>query len=546
MKWEILSKLKTQNAKLKTEDVIKILLANRGLKTKKEIEEFLNPKKPGDLTTQEVGIDLTQIKKATQRIQQAIKNQEKMIVYGDYDTDGICGTAILWETLYHLGAKALPFIPKREEGYGLKVERIEKMAEEGVKLIITVDQGIVAYSQAEQAYKLGLDLIITDHHVLGEKKPKALAIVHTTKLAGSGVAWFLAKNLGSQKGLDLVTIATITDMVPLLGPNRSLVKYGLKELRQTKRPGLLALFDFAVLNKENLGVFEISYLIGPRLNAAGRLDDPMDALRLVCTKKESPAIALAQKIDQQNRERQNLTEQTMIHARNLWLKEDGQSQLIFVAHESYQEGIVGLVAGKLAEEFYRPAIVVAKGKEFSRASARSINGFNILEAIRSCAEFIGSHGGHQKAAAFTVETTKIEILREKLNEIAQGKLKDKELSPTLKIDAELNFEDLTLDFYRQLARLEPFGEGNPQPVFASFGVKVIEIRTVGNGDKHLKLRLLSPVSNLTFEAIGFSLGDFSSQLAQGQLVNVAYNLALDEWNGHQKLQLKLKDIKKIN
>ena len=543
MKWKILNKVKNKN-------VIKILLANRGLKTEKEINEFLNPKKPEEITLKDVGIDSSQVAKAITRIKKAIKNKEKIIVYGDYDTDGVCSTAVLWEALNHLKADVLPFIPLREEGYGLKVERIEKLASQGVKLIITVDQGIVAYQQVKQAQKLGIDVIITDHHVLGEKKPKALAIIHTTKLAGCGVAWFLARQLQGDDGLDLVTIATISDMIPLVGPNRSLVKYGLKELRQTKRPGLLALFDFAGFKKENLGVFEISYMISPRLNAAGRLDDPTDSLRLICTKDEKRGIALAQKINQQNRERQNLTEKTMIHARELWLKQDGQSDLIFVAHESYQEGIVGLVAGKLTEEFYRPAIVVSKGKEFSRGSARSIKEFNILAAIRACAEMVGAHGGHQKAAAFTVETVKIEILKEKLTALTKKGLKNKDLSPTLTIDLELDLEDLTLAFYKELSCLEPFGEGNPQPVFATKNVKAVEVQTVGNGNKHLKLRLASGVpaspaggSRLTFDVIGFGMGSFYAQLSPDEPIDIAYNLTTDEWNGNKRLQLKLKDIK---
>jgi len=553
VKWKILSKVKSKN-------VIKILLANRGLKTEKEIDEFLNPKKPEEITLKEVGIDSSQVAKAITRIKKAIQKKEKIIVYGDYDTDGLCGTAVLWEALNHLKADVLPFIPLREEGFGLKVERIEKLASQGVRLIITVDQGIVAYQQVKHAQKLGVDVIITDHHVLGEKKQKALALIHTTQLSGAGVAWFFARVLReslegkkSDDGLDLVVIATISDMIPLVGPNRSLVKYGLKELRQTKRPGLLALFDFAGFKKENLGVFEISYMISPRLNASGRLYDSMESLRLLCTKDEKRAIFLAQKIDQQNRERQNLTEKTMIHARELWLKQDGQSDLIFVAHESYQEGIVGLVAGKLTEEFYRPAIVVSKGKEFSRGSARSIKEFNILAAIRACAEMVGAHGGHQKAAAFTVETVKIEILKEKLTALTKKGLKNKDLSPTLTIDLELDLEDLTLAFYKELSCLEPFGEGNPQPVFATKNVKAVEVRTVGNGNKHLKLRLASGVpaspaggSRLTFDVIGFGMGSFYAQLSPDEPIDIAYNLTTDEWNGNKRLQLKLKDIKMIH
>ena len=554
MKWKILSKLKTQNfspsrKKFKTEEIIKILLANRGIKTKKEMEEFLHPPKPEELTEKDVGIKISQIKKAAERIKQAIKKGEKIIVYGDYDTDGICGTAILWETLYQLGANVLPFIPSREEGYGLKTERIERMAQERVKLIITVDQGIVAYQQIEQAKNLGVDVIVTDHHVPGEKNLPALAVVHTIRLCGAGVAWFLAKSLPKSvnkkigEELDLVTLATIADMVPLLGPNRSLVKYGLEKLRHTKRLGLLSLFDFAGIKKESLGVFEVSYLISPRLNATGRLDDPMDSLRLICTQDEKRAISLAQKIDQQNRERQNLTEKTILHAREIWLKQDTQESLIFVAHESYQEGIVGLVAGKLAEEFCRPAIVVSKGGEFSRGSARSVKEFNILEAIRSCADLLGSHGGHQKAAAFVVETNKIEILKERLNIFAKENLKDKDLSPTLLVDLELNLNDLNQAFYEDLNCLEPFGEGNPQPVFVSRKVKIVEAKMVGNGNKHLKLVVTPSNSNLVFEAIGFGMGEIFSQISPEKRVDIAYNLLLNEWQGQKRLQLRIRDIK---
>ena len=538
MKWRILSKTKNK-------EIINALLANRGIKTKKEMEEFLNPKKPKDLTLKDVGIDLKQLKKAADRIKKAIKKKEKIIVYGDFDTDGVCATAILWEALHQLKANVLPFIPKREEGHGLMIERVKKMAKEGVELIITVDQGIVAYSQVEQANKLGLDVIITDHHVPEKKKPKALAIIHTTKLAGCGVAWFLAKHLRveDENGLDLATIGTITDMVSLIGANRSLVKYGLKEVQRTKRPGLRALYDFAGLDKKKIGAYEVGFIIGPRINAAGRMDDPMESLRLVCTCDEGRGIALAQKIDQSNRERQILTEKTIIHARKIWLNEAGKDSLIFVGNDSYQEGIVGLVAGRLSEEFYRPAIVFSQGKEFSKGSARSIREFNVIEAIRSCAEILASHGGHPRAAGFTVETTKISLLKEKLMEIAQNKLKYQNLSPTLKIDMELNLKEMNFELYQQIMKMEPFGQDNPQPVFVSRQVNVIGAQAVGNGQKHLKLRLSSSLSRLVFDAIGFGLGKLFSQLSSGKTIDIVYNLTVNDWNGNQGLQLKIKDIK---
>jgi single-stranded-DNA-specific exonuclease len=538
MKWEILSKTRNK-------EIVKILLANRGLKTKKQIENFLRPKKPDDLTFEDVGLDLEQLKKAVRRIKKAIQKKEKIVIYGDFDTDGVCSTAILWEALHYLKAEVMPFIPKREEGYGLKVEKIEQMAKEGIKLIITVDQGIVAYPQVEKANKLGLDVIITDHHVLGGKKPKALAVVHTTKLAGCGVAWFLAKYLQAktEEMLDLVTIGTITDMVPLTGANRSLVKFGLEKVQKTKRSGLQALFDFCGLDKKKIGTYEIGFIIGPRINAAGRMDDPIESLRLVCTKNELKAIGLAQKINQKNRERQILTEKTIIHAREIWLKEDKEDNLIFVGDESYQEGIVGLVAGRLSEEFYRPAVVLSLGKEFSKASARSIKEFNIIKALQSCGEILVSHGGHPRAAGFTVETTKISLLKEKLMKIAQNRLKNQNLLPSLKIDMELNLEEVNFDLYQQIAKLEPFGQDNPQPVFVSRQVNLIEARAVGNGQKHLKLRLASSLSRCFFEGIAFGLGGLLPQLTSLSKIDIVYNLSLNEWNGQRQLQLKVKDIK---
>ena len=338
MNWKILHK-----GLVKDDQVLKILLENRGFKTKKQIDEFLNPIKPDQLTASDFGLKTTEIKKAIVRIKKAIEKKEKIVVYGDYDADGVCGAAILWEALFKIKALALPFIPSRSQGYGLSEDRLAEFAGQDVKLIITVDNGIVAAAEVKSAKKLGIDVIITDHHLPDLRRwPKeALAVVHTTKTAGCAVAWFLSqqilkafkiKNLSF--GLDLVTIGLITDMVPLLGVSRSLVKYGVEVLRKTKRLGLLSLFDFAGLNKQTIGVYEIGYLIGPRLNASGRIEDPMESLRLVCTLDESRAINLAQRIDQSNRERQELTEKLTLHAREAWLKAEKGEQLVFIAHGS--------------------------------------------------------------------------------------------------------------------------------------------------------------------------------------------------------------------
>ncbi|MDO8551243.1 MAG: single-stranded-DNA-specific exonuclease RecJ [bacterium] len=526
------------------EAILKTLLANRGLMSPKEINDFTDPPFPSKLTENEVGIEKEQINKAVKRIKEAIKNEEKIIVYGDYDSDGVCATAILWSTLYSLGAKVIPFIPQRDEGYGLKTEKIEGLHKEGVTLIITVDHGIVASQQVEMAKEIGVDVIITDHHLSGEKIPPALAVVHSLKLSGAGVSWFLA-NKFQDPGLELVTIGTVCDMMPLIGPNRSIVKYGLDSLRQTKKKGLTSLFNIAGIQQEKIGTYEIGFLIGPRLNAAGRMKDPMQALRLLCTNNEVKAMEYAAEIDQQNKERQLLTTQMTLHARDLWLK-DPKGKLIFVSHETYEEGIVGLVAGKLTEEFYRPSIVVSKGEEYCRASARSISGFNIVEAIRTCSDILGPHGGHALAAGFTIETGKLEIIKERLIQLAEESIKEEQLSPVLKIDLELPFSQLNLELLRSIENFEPFGFGNPEPVFVTLGFTVLETRFVGSEGKHLKLRLADPDSGLIFDAIGFGLTKSFPELGRQDKIDVAYNLIMDNWNNNQKVQLRIKDMQKRN
>lgn len=544
MQWKVLTKIKAKKPVERRKEIIKAIFRNRGLKTAQQQKEFPYPKNPYKLIPKDVDISSVQLTKALKRIKKAIKNKEKVIVYGDYDTDGVCATAIMWETLNKLGLEVMPYIPQREEGYGLKVDVIDQMAKDGVELIVTVDQGIVHSRQASHAKKKGVDVIITDHHPSGKEKPRATAIIHTIKLSGVGVAWFLANWLTKKikpkigpPGLDLVTIGTVTDLVALVGPNRSIVKFGLKAVRKTRRPGLLSLYQFAGIEKEKIGTYEVGYIIGPRINASGRMDDPMEALRLICTSDENRAISLAQKINQKNRERQELMKQTAIHARDLWLKEDGKSALIFVYHNSYEHGVIGLVASQLKDEFYRPAVVLAPRKDHWVGSARSIDGFSIVEAIRELKDIIGDHGGHPKAAGFNVTPEKLEEVKKRLIERAEKSLDKSQLMPRLEIDAEVKLADLNLALYQQIEKFSPFGVGNPQPVFASRQVRVSNLKRVGADNRHLKLKIGG------FEAIGFGMGDLLPELSMTKPIDIAYNFSLDKWNNKERLQLKLKDIK---
>ncbi|MDP3955464.1 MAG: single-stranded-DNA-specific exonuclease RecJ [bacterium] len=538
-KWTLLSEDQSQ----KTEDgIIKIILSNRGLKTKKEIEEFLNPPNPFTLTASRLDINQKEVDKAVRRIKKAIEKDEKIIVYGDYDTDGVCATAIMWQTLNSLGAKVMPYIPKRDEGYGMKIEKLEEFRKSGVGLIVTVDQGIIACEQVEHANKIGLDVIITDHHLPEREKPKAEAIIHTTELAGAGVAWFLAAKIG-KPGRELAAIGTVCDIMPLVGANRSIVKYGLAELRKTKNPGLLALCKEAGIDPLKIGTYEIGYLLGPRINAAGRMDDAMDALRLLCTNNKDRAEEIASKINQHNRNRQLLTEQMTTHARNYWIAEESKGKFIFVSHESYEEGIVGLVAGRLMEEFYLPTVIVSKGAQYSRASARSINGFNMVEAIRACSDILGAHGGHAMAAGFTIETKKLDELKERLILLSEKTLSDELLTPVIKIDLELGCGNLDFSLCKKISEFEPFGISNPEPVFLTRDLTVTDARQVGNKGAHLKLKVSCPDTGKTFDAIGFGFGKHFSQLKPDTVIDLVYYLVEDSWNGQERIQLKLKDLK---
>jgi len=560
-KWKLL-----YNHKPQIDAIVKIILSNRGLKTKKEIDEFLKPdlKK---ITAVSVGIDKKHLEKTIKRINKAIAKKEEVIVFGDYDVDGISGAAILWETLTEAGAKAMPYIPHRlDEGYGLSKIGIDNLLLKNpkIKLIITVDNGIVASKAVEYANKKGIDIIITDHHVPlagGSKNlPKAYAIFHTTKLCGAGVAYLLAQEISNFKfqisnkyqspktkiqnnHLELVSLATIADLVPLTGANRTLVKFGIEKLRTTKRPGLLALIKEAEIDKSKIDVFEIGHIIAPRLNAMGRLEYAMDSLRLLCTKDLERAEVLATKLGSTNKRRQELTIEAFEHAKSKIKNQKSKiKSLIFLGDESYQQGVIGLVAGRLVEEFYRPSIVLSVGKKYSKASARSISGFNIIEFIRGASDLLVDAGGHPMAAGFTVETAKLSLLQKKLEQLAEELLDKDKLTRSVRIDCELDLSFIDKKLYDVLQKLAPFGMGNPTPVFLSKNLVVEDMRLVGNDGLHLKLRVQK--DGKYFDAIGFGLGDRADEVRIGSKIDLVYTIEENEWNGNNRLQLKIKDLRK--
>ena len=547
MKWEVLAKLKHKN-------IVDTLLKNRGIETLNEKKEFFNPTRPEKLSLKELGIGQTQVKKAIKRIKEAKRKKEKVIVYGDYDADGICGTAILWECLYKLGLNVLPYIPERfSEGYGLNIESIRKLKEEDpdLSLILTVDHGIVADKKVDVARELGIDIIITDHHEphfakasRGKKGkylyPKAYAVVHTTKISGSAVAWILSRELGLSSGLELAALGTISDQLLLIGPNRSIAKYGLEALRETKRPGLLSLFEEAKIEKEKIGTYEVGFIIAPRINAMGRLTHAIDSLRLLCTKDPKRGRDLADLVGRTNFERQKIVDEVVLHARRK-LGEEIKESIIVLAHESYHEGVIGLAAAKLVERFYRPAIVFSKKKDISKASARSISGFNIIKAIRKLEGLYLEGGGHSMAAGFSIETSKIEEFTKRINKISKPLLTQDLLSRKLKVDLEMDFNQINPELVEWINKFEPTGLGNFPPVFVTRGVKVVEVRTVGRDNTHLKLKLEK--DNFVFDAIAFGFGNIYSKLTKEANLDIVYSIEENIWNNHTNLQLKVKDIK---
>jgi len=552
-KWEIRHPESLDAKKFTSQQLITLLLENRGLTSKKDQEAFLNPSL-AMVTPKSVGIDEKDLQKTIKRIEQAIASQEQIIVFGDYDVDGITGAAILWETLHRIGAKCLPYIPNRvDEGYGLSIKGIENAQSSipDIKLIITVDNGIVANEAVTFANEKSIDVIITDHHTIGEALPDAFSIVHTTKLCGAGVAYLLTKELIKGKDdvfedihLELAALGTVADLVPLTNANRAIVMAGLKKLQTTSRHGLLALYNQAGIKQEAIGVYDIGYIIGPRLNAAGRIESAMESLRLLCTKDSARATLLASKLEITNKERQQLLKAAAEHAiagvRAEIENVDTQKKILVIGHESYQEGVIGLVAGKLVEAFYRPAIVLSIGPTKSKASARSISGFDIISFLRTHNEHFINVGGHPMAAGFTIETTKVSDFKKLIETNAAEILDDALLIRSLKIDCELPFSVINQALYTDLQKLAPFGMGNPEPVFATRKVKIANMRVMGREANHLRLYLEQ--DGETFEAVAFGMGALAAEMKVGDKIDVAYALDENTWNGNTKLQLKVKDI----
>ncbi|MDQ3007443.1 MAG: single-stranded-DNA-specific exonuclease RecJ [Chloroflexota bacterium] len=558
-RWAIASPITPQaeESLIKFPPILKQILFNRGLGSYEEAKLFLEAKPVSNHDPfQLIGMQAT-----VERIQYALEHQEPIAIYGDYDVDGVTATALLVQALEGLGANVRGYIPNRfDEGYGLNKDALDALQADGVKLVISVDCGIRSPDEALHAQKIGLDLIISDHHHPdGLNLPPAFAVINPKQhgdpypdkdLAGVGIAYKIAEALitsryqasGFQLSdlLDLVALGTVADLAPLVGENRSLVRKGLKQIRATKRQGLYSLAGVAQMKIDKTTAGQIGFMLGPRLNASGRLESALASLELLTTPDVMRAGQLALQLDGQNRQRQIITKTMQQQADEIAMSEDPNAFLLFAAHEDFNPGVVGLAASRLTELYYRPAIVAAKGADETRGSCRSIPEFHITDALDLCKDLLVRHGGHAAAAGFTVKNENLPELVTRLKSIAEDQLSGRDLRQTLSADMVVPLSQLNFDVLNYLAYLEPTGYGNPDAIFVSRNVKVKAARTVGAENRHLKLSL-EDERGATVDSIGFRMGHLQPTLPPR--VDVMYHFEVNEYNGRKSLQLNLKDVK---
>ena len=538
------------------------ILYHRGVRTRAEAVAFLERRWEGPSP-----FSLKGMGEAVDRIRWAIRRHEPIVVYGDFDVDGVTSTVILTQVLQALGANVRPYIPHRvDEGYDLNREALARLQEHGVRLLVSVDCGIRSVEEVAFARKRGLDVIVTDHHWPGTALPPAVAVVNPKQpgcpypfkdLSGVGVAYKVAEALlrverqvpvrrgteeppSPEEFLDLVALGTVADIVPLTGENRALSSRGVALLNEANRPGIRALVERAGLRPGQITTACIGYILAPRLNAAGRIATATLGYELLATPHREIAQDLADQLEALNRERQEMTRDVFDRARrHLEAAGAAERHLLLVAGEDFHPGIVGLVASLLVEEYYRPSIVVEKGPEFSKGSARSIPEFHITQALDQCADLLVRHGGHAAAAGFTCASACLPALEERLEDIAREALGDQALEPSLEIDAVIPLSEVTWQVADLLALLEPFGEGNPVPYFLSRDVVVREARPVGKDGQHL--RLLLSDGRAVWDAIAFHFKDWGDEVPAR--ADVVYSLEPGEWNGEKRLQLNVQDLR---
>ena len=580
MKWNLKSKAPSAFLKQFPEysSLICNLLYNRDIKTQKQIDEFFNPDYLDDIYDPFL---LKGMKKAVGRIVKAIEKKEKIFVYGDFDADGVCSSAILFLTFKKLKAKKPEiYIPDRnKEGHGLNENAINFLSKKGAKLIITVDCGCVDFKEVDLAKSLGIDVIITDHHLLRDKLPNAFALIDPfqkgdkypfKKLAGAGVAYKLAcallksfKNGSFEKWLlDLVAIATVADMMPIIGENRALVKYGLGVLAQTKWPGLKELMKVSGIDPKivqsskngeapltNLNVQMLGFMIGPRLNAAGRMDHANIAYNLLIAKDKKKASILAEQINKNNTKRQSLTDEIVRKVEKRLDKrkiENNSYKFIFEGDSEWPVGLLGLIAGKITGKYSIPTVIYQEKEDMICASCRSVVQFDLMKAFSKCLNLFDDFGGHKQACGFRMKKNNLNKVKDIFSKEVERELKNIDIEQVLDIDAEMKLEDVSWQNYDNIQKFAPFGRNNSEPKFLIKKAEIVDCRTVGNGNKHLKLGLMIFGENSIakkFNAIAFGMGGKGEVLKKGNLVDVIFELIINEWNNNRSLEMKVIDLR---
>jgi len=541
----------TFSKELKISKTLAQVLINRGIKDLKEAEDFLDVKLDNLLDP----YSFLQMHAATSLIKDAVSAKNKVMICTDYDVDGVTSLAILKATLSKMGLDTLHYIPHRiNDGYGMNKKAVELAKKNKVKLVITADCGISNHEEIKLLRENNIDVVITDHHEPGNcNLPPASAIINPKvkncpykfkDLAGVGVAYKLCQALTKEKleeDLDLVSLGTIADVVPLRGENRIIAKAGLVKLTQAKRTGIKALIDVSRMNGREINSTFVSFILSPRINASGRVDTAEIALNLLMSANEEEAANLARTVDGFNRQRQKIEGQIMEEAQDLINSEINfkEHKVIVVAKEGWHQGVLGIVASKLADRFYRPTIVISLGDKLCKGSGRSIKNFHLFHALIECKDYLENFGGHSHAVGLVVTKGNVAEFKKQINRFAQEKLSLEDLLPSLDIDMELDLADLNESLAFELKQLEPFGTGNPEPLFYTRGLRLKGQPQVLSRDT---LKFWVTNGEVTYPVIGFGMGSFSDSLINAQSLDLVYSLGIDTWRGNNSLILEVKDI----
>ncbi len=534
------------------------ILVNRGLTTPELAKNFLYP----DLSNLFDPLLLNSMDKAVDRIIYALKDNQKIMIFGDYDVDGITATSLIFLVLNRLGANVSYYLPNRLiEGYGLSEEGILEAEKRGVKLLISVDCGVTAVNEVGFANMRGIDCIITDHHEFSDSLPQAVAIINPKQkgkeypggeLSGVGVAFKLAQALYRrldqneaelEEHLDIVALGTAADIVPMISENRILTKFGMDQIIRTNKPGLKSLIFISGLMGKDIGTGQVVFILAPRINAVGRLGDAVKAIKLLTTKDEQLGSKLARELNQDNTRRKKIDETTLDEALELIEQEVDLSRdkAIILASSGWHQGVIGIVASRLVERYHRPTVLIAVDGNEGKGSARSISGFDMYEALKECSHYLLKFGGHKYAAGLSIDSKNIHKFRDKLKATSEKRLNQEDLVSKLTIDSELELDSIDDKLMGSLDLFSPFGPQNLRPVFVTRNLEILgEPYVVGNN--HLKIKVKK--NDRVFDAIGFGFGDWVKPLSMKRIkIDLVYVIERNTWNENSKLQLRIKDLR---